>query len=49
MIHQLFEEGKLSPETKLSQFFPDIPNARKITLRMMLTHFVAGFTILTYA
>jgi len=38
MIFQLIEEGKLSLGTPLSQFFPEIPNAARITIDLMLTH-----------
>jgi CubicO group peptidase (beta-lactamase class C family) len=38
MVFQLIEERKLSPQTKLSDFFPQIPNAKVITINMMLTH-----------
>lgn len=38
MIYKLIEEHKLSLNTKLSTFFPAIPNAEDITIQMMLTH-----------
>lgn len=38
MIFQLVEEGKLNLATPLSVFYPQIPNAAKITLAMMLQH-----------
>jgi CubicO group peptidase (beta-lactamase class C family) len=38
MIFQLIEEGKLSLETTLDKFYPEIPNAQKITIRHMLSH-----------
>jgi D-alanyl-D-alanine carboxypeptidase len=38
MIMQLIEENKLSQETKLSTFYPTIPNAEKITIGQMLNH-----------
>ena len=38
MIFQLIEEGKLSLSTKLSEFYPQIQNAEKITLAQMLNH-----------
>lgn len=38
MIFQLIEEGSLSLQTKLSDFFPRIPNAEAITINMMLSH-----------
>ncbi len=38
MIFQLIEEGKLSLETPLSTFYPQIPNANTITIKQMLAH-----------
>lgn len=38
MVLQLVEEGKLTLDTKLSQFFPKLPNASEITIRQMLQH-----------
>lgn len=38
MILQLVEEGKLTLETKLTRFFPEIPNAEIITIKDMLGH-----------
>jgi CubicO group peptidase (beta-lactamase class C family) len=38
MIFQLIEEGKLRPTDTLDKFFPQIPNAAKITIGHMLTH-----------
>lgn len=38
MIFQLIEEKKLTLETKLSNFFPQIANADKITIEQMLVH-----------
>ncbi|GAB2779938.1 serine hydrolase domain-containing protein [Salinimicrobium soli] len=38
MILQLVEEGKLSLEAKLSKFYPEIPNAAKITIEDLLRH-----------
>lgn len=38
MIFQLIEEGKLSLDTKLSEFYPQLPNAEKITISNMLDH-----------
>lgn len=35
---QLVEEGKLSLDDPLSKWFPDFPNAERITVRDMLTH-----------
>lgn len=38
LIFQLIEEKKLTPETKLSKFFPQIANADRITVEHMLLH-----------
>lgn len=38
LIHQLFEQGRLNPETTLDRFYPDIPQADKITVRQLLNH-----------
>ncbi len=38
MIFQLIEAGKLGLNTKLSSYFPQIPNADKITIGEMLSH-----------
>jgi CubicO group peptidase (beta-lactamase class C family) len=38
MIFQLFEEGKLQLTDTLDKFFPQIPNAKKITIGNMLNH-----------
>lgn len=38
MIFQLIEEGKLSLDTKLANFYPQIPNANTITIKNMLSH-----------
>lgn len=38
MIFQLIEEEKLSLETTLDQFYPQITNAENITIRHMLAH-----------
>lgn len=38
VIFQLVEEKKLKLETKLSEFFPKIKNADKITISQMLNH-----------
>ncbi len=35
---QLIEEGKLSLDTKLAQFYPNLPNADSITIEQMLRH-----------
>jgi len=38
IIMQLMEEGKLSLDTKLEKFFPEIPNAGEITIEHLLRH-----------
>ena len=38
MIFQLVEEGKLKLTDTLDQFFPQVPNARKITIAQILAH-----------
>jgi D-alanyl-D-alanine carboxypeptidase len=38
MIMQLIEEGKLSLSTKLRDFYPDIPQADRITIEHLLRH-----------
>lgn len=50
MILQLVEEQKLTLQTKLSAYFPEIPNANEITVEQMLTHHsgLYNFTDSTY-
>ncbi|KQR67350.1 serine hydrolase [Pedobacter sp. Leaf176] len=38
MIFQLIEEKKIALESKLSMFFPQMPNADKITIAHLLSH-----------
>lgn len=38
LIFQLIEQGKLSLDTKLSKFFPEMPNAAIITIGNLLNH-----------
>lgn len=38
MIFQLIEKGKLSLDKKLDTYFPNLPNANKITISNMLYH-----------
>lgn len=38
MIFQLIEEGKLNLADNLDKFFPQIPNAKEITIGQMLAH-----------
>ncbi len=47
IIFQLIEENKLTLETKLSDFFPEIKNADKITMAHILNH-RSGIYDLTY-
>jgi D-alanyl-D-alanine carboxypeptidase len=54
MIFQLIEEGKLTLDTKLAVYYPQLPNADKITISQMLSHssglynFVADTAYQTY-
>jgi CubicO group peptidase (beta-lactamase class C family) len=47
-VLRLAEEGKLSLQDPLSKYFPDLPNAKKITLEHLLTH-TSGLCCLTSA
>ncbi len=38
MIFQLIEEGRLSLDKRLNTYFPNLPNANKITISNMLYH-----------
>jgi D-alanyl-D-alanine carboxypeptidase len=38
VVLQLVDEGKLSLDDRLSEFMPDFPNARRITIRQLLQH-----------
>ena len=38
IIMQLIEEGKLSLDSKLSKYYPEIPNSQKINIAMLLKH-----------
>jgi D-alanyl-D-alanine carboxypeptidase len=38
MIMRLVQRGRLTLGMKLSRFYPRMPNARRITIRMLLTH-----------
>ena len=38
MIFQLIEEGKLKLNDRLAAWYPELPNAQKITIRNMLNH-----------
>jgi CubicO group peptidase (beta-lactamase class C family) len=45
LIFQLIEQKKLTLATPLDQFFADIPNAKKITIGLMLNHRSGIFNI----
>ena len=45
LIMQLVEQGKLSLDDKLSNFFPTITNAKKITIKHLLQHRSGIFNI----
>ena len=38
VVLQLVDEGTLSLDDRLSRFMPDFPNAKRITIRMLLQH-----------
>jgi D-alanyl-D-alanine carboxypeptidase len=38
LIYQLIDQGKLSLDTKLAQYFPEVPNAKLITIGNLLAH-----------
>lgn len=38
MIFQLIEERKINPDQKLTRYFPDLPNADRITIANLLNH-----------
>ena len=38
IIMQLIDEKKLSLDTKLSDFYPEVPNAKEITIEQLLRH-----------
>lgn len=38
LVEQLVEQGRLSPNETLDTYFPNIPNAKKITLTQLLNH-----------
>ena len=38
IIFQFIDEKKITLETKLSEYFPQIPNSKKITIKMLLGH-----------
>lgn len=46
LVMQLIEEGKLSLETKLSDFYPKLPNSDQITIEQLLQHKSGIFDII---
>lgn len=38
MIMQLIEQGEITLDTRLAEFFPELPNADKITIEQLLRH-----------
>jgi len=38
LVFQLIEEGQLTLNSSLKEYFPDLPNAEKITIRNLLNH-----------
>jgi D-alanyl-D-alanine carboxypeptidase len=46
LVMQLIEEGKLSLETKLSKFYPELPNSDQITIQQLLQHESGFFNII---
>ena len=45
MIFQLIDEGKLKLNTKLFEYFPDVPNSKKIEIAHLLNHSSGLFNI----
>jgi D-alanyl-D-alanine carboxypeptidase len=46
LVMQVIEEGKLSLETKLSKFYPQLPNSDQITIQQLLQHKSGIFDII---
>lgn len=46
LVMQLVEEGKLSLETKLAAFYPELPNADETTIQQLLQHKSGLFDII---
>ena len=46
LVMQLIEEGKLSLETKLSDFYPELQNANQVTIQHLLQHQSGFFDII---
>jgi len=38
LVFQLIEDGKLSPDTTLDNYYPEVANAESITIKQMLNH-----------
>ncbi len=45
LVFQLIDEGKITLDTKLSKYYPKIPNASKITIANLLSHSSGLFNI----
>jgi CubicO group peptidase (beta-lactamase class C family) len=45
ILFQLIEEGKITLETTLDKYYPQLPNASKITIGQMLSHHSGLFNI----
>ncbi len=45
VVMQLIEEGKLKAETRLTEYFPQVPNSDKITVEHLLRHQSGLFNI----
>ena len=45
VMMQLIEEGKLEAETRLAEYFPQVPNSDKITVEQLLRHQSGLFNI----
>lgn len=46
LVMQLIEEGKISLETKLSDFYPELPNSDQVTIQQLLQHQSGIFDII---
>lgn len=46
LVFQLIEEGKLSLDDSLARWFPNVPNAKEISLRQLLNHHSGVLNIL---
>jgi len=43
LVFQLIEQGKLSLSTRLSEYYPEVPNANSITIEQLLSHWSGIF------